>query len=112
VGPTRGTPDLSFDANPATGVWVFDSNPVFGTGWFVVGGTSVSSPSLAGIINSAGRFSASTQAEAHEIYRQMGNEFAFRDIVYGNCGLNIGDFAGFGWDFCTGVGSPRTLRGK
>lgn len=26
VGATRGTPDLSFDANPTTSVWVWDSN--------------------------------------------------------------------------------------
>ena len=82
-------------------------------GWFVVGGTSVSSPSLAGIINSAGKFSPSSQAENALIY---GNLFRarndFRDIVYGNCGLNIGTFATPGWDFCTGVGSDIGLDGK
>jgi hypothetical protein len=35
VGNARGTPDFSFDSNPTSGVWVFDSNPKFGTGWFV-----------------------------------------------------------------------------
>jgi len=112
VGPARGTPDLSFDANPNTGVWVFDTNPVFGAGWFVVGGTSVSAPSLAGIINSAGRFSASSQIENHELYRHVGESRNFNDITYGNCGFNIGSFATEGWDFCTGVGSPRGLKGK
>jgi subtilase family serine protease len=112
VGPTRGTPDLSFDANPNTGVWVFDTNPVHGKGWFVLGGTSVSAPSLAGIINAAGDFHKSSQLENHDIYRHLGDRDSFRDIAYGNCGFNIGSFATFGWDFCTGVGSPRTYEGK
>ena len=114
VGATRGTPDLSFDANPATGVWVWDSNLFQGQpgGWFVVGGTSVSAPSLAGIINASGRFAPSSQAENSDIYRNLDNPLAFRDIVYGNCGLNIGDFATLGWDFCTGVGSDIGHQGK
>jgi subtilase family serine protease len=112
VGQSRGTPHFSFDANPNTGVWIFDSNPVFGTGWFVVGGTSVSAPSLAGIINLAGDFRASSQLENHEIYDQLRNERNIRDIEFGNCGLNIGDFAREGWDFCTGVGSNLGLQGK
>jgi kumamolisin len=115
VGQSRGTPDLSFDANPSTGVWVLDTNLFEGGpgGWFIVGGTSVSSPSLAGIINAAGKFAPSSQAENHLIYRNL---FAggdnFQDITYGSCGLNNGNFAVQGWDFCTGVGSDLGLSGK
>jgi kumamolisin len=116
VGDFRGTPDFSFDANPNTGVWVFDSNPFQGSknplGWAVVGGTSVSTPSLAGIINAAGKLRASSQLENAEIYEQVGRNRDFRDIEFGNCGFNIGDFAKDGWDFCTGVGSDIGLRGK
>jgi kumamolisin len=112
VGPARGTPDLSFDANPNSGVWIFDSNPVFGTGFFIVGGTSVSAPALAGIINSAGTFNASSEAENREIYRHIGDFEDFRDIVFGNCGFNVGNFALPGYDLCTGVGSDRGLKGK
>jgi subtilase family serine protease len=112
VGGARGTPDLSFDANPNTGVWVWDGNAVPGAGWYIVGGTSVSAPSLAGIINAAGRFHASSQAENAEVYRHLYDQFTLRDITYGNCGLNIGDFAIFGWDFCTGVGTSLTYTGK
>jgi kumamolisin len=111
VGNSRGTPDLSFDANPNTGVWVFDSNPVFGTGWFVVGGTSVSSPSLAGIVNAAGSFRNSSQAENALLYNHIfGN--SFNDTFYGTCGLNAGNFAIPGYDLCTGVGTPDGLRNK
>jgi kumamolisin len=110
VGNSRGTPDLSFDANPATGVWVWDSNPVFGTGWFVVGGTSVSSPSLAGIVNAAGSFRSSSQEENRELYNHIFGG-SFNDIVYGTCGEHA-VFAFLGYDACTGIGSPDSLRNK
>jgi len=115
VGDFRGTPDFSFDANPNTGVWVLDTNLFQGGpgGWFILGGTSVSAPSLAGIINSAGKFAGSSQAENALIYRHLfGDRDDFRDIRYGTCGLNIGNFATPGWDFCTGVGSDIGLGGK
>jgi len=111
VGGARGTPDLSFDANPNTGVWIYNNNAVLGKGWYVVGGTSVSAPSLAGIVNAAGRFKSSSVAENQEIYFPAGGR-DFSDIVFGNCGLNISNFAGPRYDFCTGIGSVRGLRGK
>ncbi len=47
----RTTPDVAFDANPSTGVSVYDSVPDAGrAGWFTVGGTSVGAPSWAGLI--------------------------------------------------------------
>ena len=110
AGDTRGTPDISFDANPNTGVWVFASNPVSGIGWYVVGGTSVSSPSLAGIVNAANTFSKSSAAENLLLYNARKKDF--HDITYGNCGLNISNFADKGYDFCTGIGSVKTLSGK
>jgi len=112
VGDFRGTPDLSFDSNPATGVWIFDTNPVFGQGWFIVGGTSVASPSLAGIVNAAGKFRSSTPGELTFIYSQFPNPNEFNDITFGDCGLNISNFARHGWDFCTGIGSINGLAGK
>jgi kumamolisin len=112
VGNSRGTPDFSFDADPNTGVWLFDTNPVYGTGWFVVGGTSVSAPSLAGIVNAAGTFNSSSQAENQELYVHLSDPSILRDIVYGDCGLYIGDFALPGYDFCSGVGSDIGLDGK
>ena len=114
VGPTRGTPDISFDANPTTGVWLVDTNLYEGQpgGLFIVGGTSVSAPSLAGIINNAGSFFRSSQAENREIYEAVWGSNSFRDISYGDCGINISNFSTPGWDFCTGVGVNQGLRGK
>ena len=49
---SRTTPDVAWDANPSTGVSVYDSVPYYGQsgGWFTVGGTSVGAPSWAGLI--------------------------------------------------------------
>jgi len=120
VGSSRGVPDVSFDADPNTGAWVFDSTPVQGStsgccgvkGWWIVGGTSLSAPALAGVVNSAGHFATSSDGELTTIYSNLGNPADFRDIAIDYCG----PFAGFsgrtGWDFCTGVGSVHGKAGK
>ncbi len=113
VGSYRGVPDLSFDSNPVTGVWVLDTYPFEGaTGWWIVGGTSVASPSLAGIVNSTGRIHKSTQDELSEIYSNLGAPYAFNDIRFGVCGPYSGFIATPGWDPCTGVGSVNGKFGK
>jgi len=114
VGPTRGVPDVSFDGNPATGVWILDSNNYEGEpgGWFIVGGTSVGAPSMAGIINAAGHFYRSSKEELESIYSHHHNQSEFTDIHKGYCGPYVTFAATFGWDFCTGVGSPFGYDGK
>jgi subtilase family serine protease len=109
VGNFRGVPDLSFDSNPITGVWVFDSNA---WGWNIVGGTSVASPALAGIINSAGSFHASSNAELAAIYSNRTVAADFRDITTGYCGPYGGYSGAAGWDLCTGVGVVTGKGGK
>ncbi len=103
VQKQRGTPDVAADADPSTGVWVY-AYPY----WYIVGGTSVAAPVWAGIVNSAGGFSAMTEAELTTIYANH----ATTDIIAGSCGPNQGYLAGPGWDFCTGLGSPLGERGK
>ena len=73
----------------------------------VFGGTSVSSPSLAGIVNSAGG-NSSTANELALIYSGLGSG-AFRDITSGTAGSYS---AQVGWDFVTGVGSNLGLSVK
>jgi len=109
VGKYRGIPDLSFDSNPVTGVWVYDSNA---GGWNVVGGTSVASPALAGILNWVGSFYTSTNAELTAMYGKIGVSTAFNDVTSGYCGPYGGYTAGTGWDLCTGVGSNKGKIGK
>ena len=116
VGGARGTPDLSFDSDPNTGVWVVDSNPYNGQGgsgaWWIVGGTSVASPALAGIVNAAGSQNTSSDAELTEIYNNLASITDFNDITKGSCYFYDGYIAVKGWDFCTGVGSIRGKIGK
>jgi kumamolisin len=118
----RATPDMSFNADPASGVWVY-SQYGFG-GWSAVGGTSVSSPSLAGIVNRAGNKLGSwtnfpvvgdgwyNNQENVLIYSQLGGGVAYKgnfyDIKTGSNGCSVTP----SWDYCTGVGSPRGLVGK
>jgi kumamolisin len=114
VGSKRGVPDFSFDADPNTGVSVYDSTRCQGlSGWLVFGGTSVSSPSLAGIVNLAAHFGTATSndtstEELSLIYGGLGSSNFF-DVLSGNAGSFS---ATAGWDFVTGAGSNRGLNGK
>ncbi len=107
VGGARGTPDISFDADPQTGVCVYStSHP----GWFKDGGTSVAAPALAGIINTANRRAMSSQEELSYIYNQAIKNYHsyWHDILSGNNGYP----ALAGYDFVTGLGSPLGYAGK
>jgi len=108
VGAYRGVPDISADSNPETGVWVLDNfDPPFpGPVWYIVGGTSVATPTLAGIVNASGHLAPSSSAELFSLYNPR-NFDSFNDITYGACGYYSGTFSGPGWDLCTGLGSPN-----
>jgi len=118
----RTTPDLAFDADPNSGVDVYSK---YGAGgWLVVGGTSVSSPALAGIVNSAANKLGSyflpavnpvgdfNNEENILLYSQLPTQTAYKanfyDITTGSNGCSVGK----SWDYCTGVGSPRGYLGK
>jgi kumamolisin len=129
----RGTPDISFDANPSTGVSVYDSTASQGlSGWLVFGGTSVSSPSLAGIVNNAGAFdggwdggnnTSSVQSNLYSNYATEtgstgplsatncsynGSTTPFYDITSGSAGTYP---SGPCWDFASGIGTLRGTTG-
>jgi kumamolisin len=106
----RSAPDFSFDSDPNTGVSVYDSTSCQGlSGWLVFGGTSVASPSLAGIVNLAGHFYINSTAELSTIYGNYTNTSDFRDIVSGSAGSFS---CKAGYDFVTGVGSDQGTSGK
>jgi subtilase family serine protease len=106
VGTARGVPDFSFDADPYTGVPVYDSTSCQGyVGWMVFGGTSVSAPALAGLINSAGAFAATTGSQLSTAYAKTAS---FRDITTGSTKYYS---ATSGWDFVTGLGTPYATLG-
>jgi kumamolisin len=108
VGSARGIPDVSSDADPNTGVSVYDTTRYQGrSGWFVIGGTSVSSPSLAGMANLSGHTYSDSTALLTNTYNKLGTS-SFRDIVTGTAGSFS---CASGWDFVTGVGSPQGTSG-
>ncbi len=114
----RGIPDFAFDSDPQSGVSIFyggKSCQGF-NGWVTLGGTSVASPSLAGIVNLAGHFASNSNDEfnlfIYSTYNMdSGTSYGsdFNDIVAGSAGRFS---AATGWDFVTGVGSNKGLDGK
>jgi kumamolisin len=109
TGTKRVSPDIAADANPYTGVWVYDSNPVNGIGWYVFGGTSVASPLLAGIVNSQGHFRANTAAELSALYAaKIASPTAdFGIPTTGYCGPYASYTVKTNWNFCVGVGTVK-----
>ncbi len=111
----RRTPDVSFDADPASGAYVRLAGS-----WYVVGGTSLSAPALAGIVNnsnnrlgvapSPGGFY--TNAEDNLLYAELLTYKEYKSNFYDVTTGNNGAPAAVGWDSCTGVGSPRGKNGK
>jgi hypothetical protein len=106
----RSIPDVAWDANPNTGVFVYDSYVRGGGGWYDVGGTSVGAPSWAGIVALAdqGRSSPLTTdnlTSSTEYDAATGSVYAtnYHDITTGSNGHK----AGVGYDLATGVGSPQ-----
>ena len=107
TGSKRGIPDVSFDANPNTGVSVFDSTTISGqSGWFTLGGTSVGAPNWAGIL-AAGRAAGSTALEGDSAIYSGGYKTNLRDVTSGTNGTcGTACTAGTGYDLVTGLGSP------
>lgn len=111
----RETPDFSFDADPASGVFVR-----FNGSWFVVGGTSVSSPALAGIVNASNQRLGQAPpgggfyhtGENNLLYSQLNAKTAYAKNFYDVTSGSNGATAGPGYDNCTGIGSPRGKLGK
>jgi len=106
-GSKRGMNDVSADADPATGAAVYDS---FGQGgWLVVGGTSLSSPLIAGVYALAGNASTFTYP-AQSVYLSPGS---LHDVTTGNDGScpshPLQCNAGSGYDLPTGIGTPNGL---
>jgi len=107
VGSHRGTPDVSSQAA------VVEIYSQFGCGGYcAVAGTSISSPTWAAIVNAAGKFKSSTKSELTAIYNDYSDatKYAadFTDITSGSNGFTCKT----GYEFCTGVGSPKTYKGK
>lgn len=90
---------MSLNADPASGVSVYNSTPYGGkTGWFTVGGASASAPMWAA---QAAVFGKVVNAAA--VY---GTAIPYRDITSGNNGAACK----VGLDLCSGRGSWSYIR--
>ncbi|MEV6948820.1 putative Ig domain-containing protein [Streptomyces sp. NPDC051172] len=96
--------DVSAVADPATGVAVYDTYG--GSGWAVYGGTSASSPIIAGVYALAGT-PGSTDYPAKYPYSHTGNLYDVTSGNNGSCSPSYFCTAGTGYDGPTGWGTPN-----
>jgi hypothetical protein len=103
-GDYRADADISADADPASGLAVFDT--LGQSGWVQVGGTSLSAPLVAGMYALAGQPPADALPVSY-LYdpSKSGDFFDITTGKNGTCG-NLLCTAGPGWDGPTGLGSP------
>jgi hypothetical protein len=105
----RTTPDVSFNADPNTGVAVYDSVAYGGQkGWFEVGGTSAAAPAWAGLIAIAdqglatgGKAPLTSTQVLTDLYNSPSSDY--HDITSGSNGYS----ATPGYDLVTGLGTPK-----
>ncbi|MBO0827977.1 MAG: S53 family peptidase [Streptosporangiales bacterium] len=107
-GSKRGMADVSAVADPNTGVAVYDSTPYQGqSGWFTVGGTSASSPIIAGVYGLGGNVPSTGYSNALP-YQNAGKLY---DVTTGSNGVVCLPLqlcnARAGWDGPTGLGTPH-----
>jgi subtilase family serine protease len=112
----RGSPDVSYDANPATGVAIYDSVGLSGySGWFQVGGTSAGTPQWAALMAIANSMRASARKSSltstnTALYSLAKTSPAtdFHPVTQGSngaCGVLC--TASAGYDYVTGLGTPQ-----
>lgn len=110
----RSTPDVAYDANPSTGVAIYDSVPYEGSsGWYEAGGTSAGAPQWAALITVADSTRGTSLNGATQTIPALYSIYAnsstysqdFNDITSGSSsGLYS---AGKGYDLVTGLGTPK-----
>jgi subtilase family serine protease len=102
----RAVADTSADADPYTGVNVYDSYSYQGqSGWLIFGGTSVASPIIGSVYALAGN--SSSVSNSSYLYSHASSSTIF-DVTTGStasCG-SILCTAAAGWDGPTGLGTP------
>ena len=115
TGRKRGMPDVSYNADPSTGVTVYDSAS---GGWIQVGGTSAGTPQWAGLIALVNQGRALAGKASLGTAMTYGTNQALYALAGGSSYTNTrGDFidvtsggngypATRGYDYVTGLGSP------
>jgi len=111
AGSMRGVPDVAWQASSRTGPLVYDTAPGAG-GWFIVGGTSCSSPQFAGVVAIADQIAGHGLGQINPtLYQLASSDYSkyFFDVTTGNNQADPsipGYNAGPGWDPVTGLGTP------
>jgi subtilase family serine protease len=123
----RGVPDIALQASATTGALVYLTLPPDGnsglicgstpcsTGWYDIGGTSLSSPEWAGLVAIADQIKGSNVGFMNQkLYDLAANAATyasdFFDVTTGNNQTDPsipGYNAGTGWDPVTGLGTPN-----
>ncbi|MGA2068523.1 MAG: MBG domain-containing protein [Thermoguttaceae bacterium] len=110
----RETPDVSFDADPNTGVPIYDSYDFPSSPWQEYGGTSFSCQCWAGLIAIADQYRSTAGLSPLCSNKSNGGDYsaqtalyslpsaAFHDITTGS----NGNAAKVGYDMATGIGTP------
>jgi subtilase family serine protease len=110
LGGMRGTPDVSWNADPNTPILVYLS--FFGAseaGYYTIGGTSEGSPDWAGLAADLDQFAGHPLGLLNPYLYALGAAgIGFHDITVGNNGQDgvPGYSATPGWDAASGWGTP------
>jgi subtilase family serine protease len=129
IGTMRGVPDVAFQASAGTGALVYLSLPPDGTsglscgvtpcstGWYDIGGTSLSTPQWAGIVAIADQANGGGLGLINPGLYKIGADAAryasdFYDVTTGNNTASSvpGYPATTGWDPVTGLGTPNAAN--
>lgn len=117
----RTISDVAFDADPYTGVAVYDSTPYYShkhhkwmRGWIDVGGTSVGAPAIAAIYGLANNTRSMPRGAGAFLYEHSGDLF---DVTHGTNAPNMRGYhkrlylieGRQGYDAPTGLGTPKGL---
>jgi subtilase family serine protease len=124
---SRGVPDIAFQASSATGALVFLSLPPDGndsninqTGWYDIGGTSLSCPQWAGLVAIADqinkvKYNQTGLGLINPALYKLGSSSKYATDFFDVATMNNnqedpsipGYIAGPGWDPVTGLGTPN-----
>jgi subtilase family serine protease len=130
IGTMRGVPDVSLQASAGTGALVYISLPPDGqsglicgsapcsTGWYDIGGTSLSCPQWAGLVAIADQINGGGLGLINPALYAIGSSpvhYAsdFYDVTTGNNTADPsvpGYPASTGWDPITGLGTPNAAN--
>jgi subtilase family serine protease len=117
IGDARGIPDVAFQASSRTAPLVYATFDG-GGGWFLVGGTSCSSPQFAGLVAIADQIAGHGLGQINPTLYKIGSnpvDYAadFYDVTTGNNQADPavpGYSASTGWDPVTGLGTPNAAN--